>query len=353
MADQDKHSKTEEPTGKRLHDAKEKGNFPRSREVASLVVIIVAAGVLFVTGGSIVLVIKESTKAVFASISTHDVTTTGVHVMMIKFATSIGLALAPFLIIMVGIGIAVNLSQGGSTISWNKIGFDFERLSPLKGFQRLFNTESVFEAFKSILKIALVGYVAFRALRNEIPNAINLMGDFSEITDFITHISFKVVLSICEVMIVLVAIDIGMVRWRFMQNLMMTKNEVRDEQKESEGDAQIKGRMKQMHLERARRRLMQIIPDADVIITNPTHYAVAIKYEREKMWAPIVIAKGADFLALKIKEIGRESRITLVENRFLARELYSRVKEGEEIPEALYSAVAEVLAYVYGLKGKG
>jgi flagellar biosynthetic protein FlhB len=134
--------------------------------------------------------------------------------------------------------------------------------------------------------------------------------------------------------------------------MRMTKEEVKQENKDSEGDQQTKGKIRRLQFEQSRRRLMKIIPTADVIITNPTHFAVALKYDRERMAAPIVIAKGADNLALRIKEIARENRVMLVENRFLARELYASVKEGHEVPEKLYGAVAEVLAYVFGLKGK-
>ena len=153
-------------------------------------------------------------------------------------------------------------------------------------------------------------------------------------------------------MLVLSALDLAFIKWRFIQSLKMTKQEVKEETKESEGDPQIKGKIRRMQFEQSRRRLKQVIPTADVIVTNPTHFAVALKYDRDKMGAPIVIAKGVDHMAQQIKAIARESKVMLVENRFLARELYAQVKEGQEIPEALYAAVAEVLAYVYSLKGK-
>ena len=146
--------------------------------------------------------------------------------------------------------------------------------------------------------------------------------------------------------------DLMFVKWRFIENLKMTKQEVKDEMKDLEGDPQIKGKIRSLRLAQHRRRLRKIIPTADVVITNPTHYSIALKYDRDTMAAPVVIAKGMDYLALKIKEIAREHKVMLGENRFLARELYAQVKEGDEIPEALYAAVAEVLAYVYSIKGK-
>jgi flagellar biosynthetic protein FlhB len=198
-----------------------------------------------------------------------------------------------------------------------------------------------------------VAYVAYRTLRQETEGIVFLGGrDITEIIDSFGHIAFKLILHIGGILLVLGILDYFFVRWRFTQNIKMTKHEVKEESKETEGDPQIKRKMRSIHMERARRRYLQIIPTADVVITNPTHFAVALKYDRERMYAPVVIAKGADYLAQKIKEIARENKVMLVENRFLARELYAQVKEGEAIPEALYAAVAEVLAYVYGLKGK-
>jgi flagellar biosynthetic protein FlhB len=152
-------------------------------------------------------------------------------------------------------------------------------------------------------------------------------------------------------MIVQAVLDLAFVKWNYLQNLKMTKEEVKKEAKDTDGDPHVRGRQKKLRYERAYRRLRQIIPTADVVVTNPTHYAVALKYDRNRMGAPVVLAKGVDHLAQRIKAMARENNVMLVENRFLARELYASVKEGQEIPESLYVAVAEVLAYVYGIKG--
>ena len=176
--------------------------------------------------------------------------------------------------------------------------------------------------------------------------------DIQTIFDFVGHIAFKIVTHTCGIMIVLGIFDMLYVKWRYIENLKMTKQEVKDENKESEGSPEVKGKIRKMQFQMARRRMTKIIPLADVVITNPTHFAVALKYDRQKMIAPVVLAKGMDIMAEAIKKIAREHSITLVENRFLARELYDQVQENEPIPEALYAAVAEVLAYVYKLKGK-
>ena len=176
--------------------------------------------------------------------------------------------------------------------------------------------------------------------------------DIETIFNFVGHIAFKIVIHTCGIMIILGILDMLYVKWRYIENLKMTKQEVKDENKESEGNPEVKGRIRKLQYQMARRRMTKIIPQADVVITNPTHYAVALKYDRQKMAAPVVLAKGVDIMAEAIKKIAREHHITLVENRFLARELYEQVEENEPIPEALYAAVAEVLAYVYKLKGK-
>jgi flagellar biosynthetic protein FlhB len=176
--------------------------------------------------------------------------------------------------------------------------------------------------------------------------------DIETILSYVGHIAFKIVTHTCGILIILGILDLIYVKWRYIENLMMTKQEVKNEHKDQEGSPEIKGQIKKMQYQMARRRMTKIIPTADVVITNPTHYAIALKYDRERMIAPVVIAKGVDIMAQAIKKIAQENKITLVENRFLARELYDQVDENEAIPESLYAAVAEVLAYVYRLKGK-
>jgi flagellar biosynthetic protein FlhB len=219
--------------------------------------------------------------------------------------------------------------------------------------KKKFNADALAEFFKSILKLSVVAIVAYQTLRKEIEGLIFLgSGDISEIMESFGRIAFSLVMHVGGILLVIGMLDYFFVRWRFTQNIRMTKHELKEENRESEGDPQVKRKMRSIQMLRARKRYRKIIPTADVVITNPTHYAVALKYDRDRMYAPVVIAKGADFLAQKIKEIARENKVMLVENRFLARELYAQVKEGAEIPEALYAAVAEVLAYVYGIKGK-
>ena len=351
MADEDKHSKTEKPTSKKISDAQSKGSMPRSREMTSAITLISAMIALYVSSGMILSTMKRSMRDIFGGLATIDITYAGVHNLMIKQFAYIAIMLAPFVLIVVAAGVAVEIGQGGVNFSTEKLKFDLGKLNPIQGFGRLLNKDSIFEVAKSFMKLIIVGYMAYRIMSEEMDAIIYLVDrDLQGILEFIGHLSFKIVLHTCGVLIVLAVIDLAFVKWRFLDNLKMTKQEVKDEHKNSEGDPALKGKLKQKQFQMARRRMRQIIPTADVVVTNPTHYAVALKYDRLRMGAPVVLFKGVDQMALQIKILARDSNITLVENRFLARELYGQVEEGGEIPEGLYAAVAEILAYVYSLK---
>ena len=352
MAD-DKHSKTEKPTGKKISDAKSKGKAPRSREMTSAISLIAAMIALYATSGMILSTLKRNMREIFGGLAGIDLSYAGAHALMIKEFGYLALILTPFMLIVLGAGLLVNLGQGGVTISSEKLKFDLGRLNPIQGMGKLFNKDSLFEVAKSFVKLAIVSYMAYKILTEEMEGIIYLVDqDLSGILEFIGHLAFKIVLHTCGVLIILAVIDLAFVKWRFLDNLKMTKQEVKDEHKNAEGDPAVKSKLKQKQFQMARRRMRQIIPTADVVVTNPTHYAVALKYDRTRNAAPIVLFKGVDQMALQIKILAKESNVMMVENRFLARELYSQVEEGSEIPEGLFSAVAEILAYVYSLKGK-
>lgn len=354
MADIDRHSKTEQPTGKRLEDARQKGNVPRSEELSNTIGLAVAFIALYTMGSFIFATMKSTTRDLLSNMGAQEVTQTGVYSLFLKLALTFSMTVGPFVIVIVVAGIVTSIAQtGGLVISGQPLSFNLDRLNPVNGMGKLFNKNSLFTTFKSFVKILIVGFMAYKILRQEIESILFLtQSDITGIIDFVGHISFKLVLHTCGVMLILAIIDYAFVKWRYIEDLKMTKQEVKDELKSQEGDPKIKGRIRQAQLEAARRRLRKVIPTADVIITNPTHFAIALKYDRDRMAAPVVLAKGADFMAQRIKEIARENKVMLVENRPLARELYAQVEEGQEIPETLYAAVAEVLAYVYSIKGK-
>ena len=310
---------------------------------------------LYIFGSFMMDGLKQSTVKVLSTIGTFQLTPANIHVLMMSIFGTIVLLLAPIIVTISATAVLSSLIQDNGRLEFtlSRIKFNFDKLNPLNGFSRLFNKDALVEMLKSFLKLSVVAWIAYGVMRDEMQNiAVLAAADIMTIFTFIGHIAFKIVTHTCGLMIVLGLFDMLYVKWRYTENLKMTKQEIKDEQKESDGNPETKSKIKRVQFQMARRRMTKIIPLADVIITNPTHFAVALKYDRMKMAAPIVLAKGMDLMAEAIKKIAREHKITLVENRFLARELYDQVKENEPIPEGLYAAVAEVLAYVYKLKGK-
>lgn len=353
MSEGDKHSKTEQPTQRKLSEAKQKSSPPLSRDMSATVSLLVSMVVLYSLGGRMFSGLKENCRDIFAGMGTATITETSAYSLLLRQFLFFGELLAPFLLMVMVAGIAGVIVQGGVSFSTERLQLKFENLNPVTGFQRFFKREAAVEGIKSIIKISIVGFIAYRVLRDEMDGMLYLSDtDIRGIFNFISHMAFKIVIHACGVMIIMAVLDLAFVKWNYLQNLKMTKEEVKKEAKDTEGDPHLKGKIKKLRYERAYRRLRQIIPTADVVVTNPTHFAVALKYDRNRMAAPIVLAKGVDHLAQRIKTMARENNVMLVENRFLARELHANVKEGEEIPESLYVAVAEVLAYVYGIKGK-
>jgi flagellar biosynthetic protein FlhB len=262
--------------------------------------------------------------------------------------------LAPVITVIIVTAIVAHMVQdnGRFEFRWTRVTLDLTKLNFIKGFGKLLNRDAVMEMVKSMLKLSVIGYIAYLVLKDELQNITVLAeADVDGILAYTGHVAFKIVTHTCGIMIVLGILDMLYVKWRYMDNLKMTKQEVKDEHREMEGNPEVKGKIKRLQYQAAKRRLVKIIPTADVVITNPTHFAVALKYDRSKMVAPTVIAKGMDDMAQAIKALAKEHNVVLVENRFLARELYEQVAENKEVPESLYAAVAEVLAYVYRLKG--
>jgi flagellar biosynthetic protein FlhB len=352
MADEDKESKTEQPTQKRINEAQRESGPPHSRDFTATVTLIVGIVTLYAAGGFMVGLLQGFWREIFTLSGTYSLDNGGVEKILIRSMLTTGVVLAPFMIAVTAAGLMAAVSQGVS-FNFDRLSLKLNKLNPLEGFGRIINKQAAVEGLKSVLKIIIVGYVAYRVVKNEMVDIAGLSeGGIEGIATFFARASLRLVLHTCGVLLVLALLDLFFVKWFFLQNLKMTKQEVKEERKQSDGDPHIKQKMKQMHMERLRRRLRKVVPTADVIVTNPTHFAVALRYDRSTMVAPVVIAKGMDEMALKIKDIAREHRVMMVENRFLARELYAQVKEGEAIPEGLYAAVAEILAYVYSLKGK-
>ena len=254
---------------------------------------------------------------------------------------------------MFGFAIAFLLTiyQVGWKVSTETMKPEFSKFNPINGFKRIFSMNSLFELAKSILKVGIIAYITYTSLKDEANNLFILYEiSLNQAIALVGEIILNVGLKIAIVFIFVGVVDYFYQKWKFSEEMKMTKQEVKDEYKNTEGDPQIKGRIRQKMREASQRRMMQDVPKADVVITNPTHFAVAIKYDAEVSSAPVVVAKGEDYLAQKIKEVAKENHVEIVENKPLARMLYYNVDIGAEIPPELYQSVAEVLAMVYHMK---
>ncbi len=352
--------KTEEPTQKKLTDARKEGQVAKSQELSNAVSLIFVFLLLRIVGFSIGTQFLEFINWVYEGIPDHIGLTNG-EVSVKDFCNYINicalkmlLILLPVLLVGFAVSIIVNLVQVKWAPTTKPLQPKLNKLSPLSGIKRLFSPEKLFELLKSVVKIVCIGYMAYITLRDKI-GMILLLENFSLkegvglVLETVLDMGFRI-----SILYLVVAIgDYAYRRWKFHKDMMMSKQEVKDEYKNAEGDPQIKGKIRQKMREASQRRMMAAIPQADVVITNPTHFAVALRYDTSIAPAPIVVAKGADLIAKKIKEIAKENDVEIVENKPLARMIYHNVELGAVIPPELYQAVAEVIAFVYNLKNKG
>ena len=343
--------KTEEPTAKKRADAAKKGQVGRSTELTTAFVLLVGFFVLKLFWEYIYGNIAGYTIYIYGHLSqsmdTESISELFLGIMLLLAKTSLPIMLAIMLM-----GLAINFYQVGLIFSTEKLEPKLSNLNPINGFGRLFSKRSLVELVKSLFKIAIIGAFLYNYLKDEIPFLPQFIYyDLATSLQEISKIVFMMVFQIIAVIMVLGVLDYAYQKWQTTQDLKMTKQEVKDEFKQSEGDPQIKGKIRSKQREMAMARMMQEVPKADVIVTNPTHFAVALQYHKG-MPAPVVVAKGQDLVAQRIKDIGREHRIAIVENKPLARALYATVDLGAEVPQELYQAVAEVLAYVYRLKNR-
>jgi len=347
--------KTEKPTPRRRRESREKGQVFHSREINSAILLVLAFYTLKRSGSYIYENIAVYFKKVYTEYLIMDDLLEGANLW--NFITEAFMILAktvaPILGVVLATGLIISYAQVGFLFTVKTLQPSFNKLNPINGFKRLFSLHAVMELFKSIAKICIVGYVAYTYIKEEIDKIVLLLDmDIFEITAYISNLLINIAIRMGTVLIVLGAVDYFF-QWRqHEKRLMMTKEEVKEEFKQTEGNPQIKSRIRQKQRQISMRRMMAEIPKADVVITNPTHYAVALKYDISIASAPVVVAKGQDYIALRIKEIARENNVEIVENKPLARSLYDSTDIGETIPPELFQAVAEVLAFVYNLKNK-
>jgi flagellar biosynthetic protein FlhB len=264
-----------------------------------------------------------------------------------------GLIVIPIMLSVTVLGIAANVAQTGFFISWEKLKFNFGKLNPSSGLSRIFSKNGLMELARSVVLVLVISYISYQVVIQYTPLYPRLvLMDVKQLLYWTGQICYQVCLRVAVFLMLLAIGDYFFQRHRFLEQMKMTKQEVKDEFKEMEGDPFTKGRIRRIQREAARKRMMSAVPQADVVITNPTHYAVALSYDVEKMEAPVVVAKGVGFLAIKIKELAQKHDIPMVENRTLAQALYKTVEIGATIPMSLYKAVAEILAYIYKTRNK-
>jgi flagellar biosynthetic protein FlhB len=353
MADESFQEKTEQATPKKKEDARNKGQAAKSKEVSSIAILAAGTIYLFFNAGELTDKLGANIKQTFINIPQITSGDMGLDTYMSQTIQNFLVMILPILILLVVVSLAANLLQTGFILSVEPLTPDLSKIDPVKGFGKIISKRSMAELLKSIFKIVIVGWAAFSILKNDYSLMIPLMyQDNVQIMSMLGRISLKVVTRCCYVIFVLAVLDYLFQKWEFEQNLKMTKQEVKEEYKQTDGDPMIKSRIRSIQREMARRRMMKEVPKADVVITNPTHYAIALRYKpEEKMTAPKIVAKGADNIAMKIKEIALKHGIPMVENKPLAQNLY-KLDLGQEVPPNFYQAVAEILAYVYGLKKK-
>lgn len=348
--------KTEPATPKKLEKAREEGQTPKSQDLNTAILLFVLFLCLRVFGGFMLDRIYQSFHFFYNGISEYsreEFTVARAEGLLIYGLEDIVIICLPILAFSFLGAFIVNVVQVKWKITMKPLMPKPSKISPISGMKRMFSKDKLFELLKAVLKVGILFYVVYSSLKDEWGLILNiyqleLLQAVVLIVDTVLGISFK----ISAVFLVLAFADWMYQKHKFNNEMKMTKQEVKDEYKNTEGNPQIKGQIRRKMQEASRRRMMQELPEADVVITNPTHLAVALKYDKEEAEAPIVIAKGADYMAARIREVAKENKIEIVENKPLARMLYHNVELGEPIPPELYQMVAEILAYVYGLQGK-
>ncbi|TGB04791.1 flagellar biosynthesis protein FlhB [Halobacillus salinus] len=345
--------KTEKATPKKREDTRKKGQVPKSQDVNTGFLLLLVFGILFLLGPSMKDTMTGMYEHAFRENMLRDVTENQVHTVFVEMTWEISKVIAPIMGVAIVAGVASNLLQVGVMFTGEPLKMDLKKLDPIQGAKKIFSARALVELVKSLLKISMVGVITFSIIwanKNHMMNAsqksVEAALSFFGTTTIIMGLASALALLILSV------IDYTYQRYDHEKNIRMSKKDIKDEHKNIEGDPQIKSKIKEKQRQMSSARMMSEVPEADVVITNPTHYAIAIKYDEERSDAPIVVAKGVDFVAQKIKEIAKANDVMQVENRPLARAMYADSEVDQPIDEKFFKAVAEILAYVYRLEKK-
>ena len=347
--------RTEKATPRKKQKAREKGQVLQSREISSAIVLLIVFVSIKILGGYMF----DEVKAFFrlcAGELAINIDVESINELMRLFGlvlTQLIKIIGPIFVIVLVVSITASFAQVGALFTLEPLKPKFSKLNPINGIKRIFSLRGLAELVKSLMKIAIIGIVAWQSIRAEENYIVKLMDqDLAVAAVYISSTAIDVAIKICAMMLIIAILDYGYQWWQYEKDLRMTKQEVKEEYREMEGSPEIRQRIRQKQREMSMRRMLSEVPKADVVITNPTHYAVAIQYDAEKAPAPVVIAKGIDFMALRIRDIAKDNGVETVENKPLAQVLYKSVDIGQQVPPELYQAVAEILAFVYQLKGK-
>ena len=348
---EDGSEKTESASSKKLQDARNKGNIPRSKDLSAALLLIVAAATIYGTGTLLVrdLAVLFDFNFLLERADAFDLSRMIFH--LYESVVTMMDSMVVLMSVLAVAGIVGSIALGGLNFAWEPLTPKLSKMNPIAGLKKMFSVQSLVELLKSIAKVTLVGVVATIVLNYFLPETLGLT--FQSIQLSISHGIDIVIWSFIFVTLALAliaAIDVPFQVWSHKEKLKMTKQEVKDEFKQQEGDPMVRGRIRQLQRQAAMNRMMSDVPDADVIITNPTHFSVALKYDQTGGAAPVLLAKGGDFIALKIREVGNHYDIPVIQSPALARAVYHHTEIGEEIPQGLFKVVAQLLAYVYQLR---
>ncbi|MDA3904176.1 MAG: flagellar biosynthesis protein FlhB [Desulfuromusa sp.] len=350
MAEESGQERTEEATAKRRQDFREKGQVAQSKEVATAALLTLSLLLWVFYARNFWAELQKIYTGLLHFMAEFQATPIGVVNLAWEMGAVMAKLLWPIFLLTMLVGFFSSFLQVGPLFSTKVFKPELSKFDPIKGMAKFVSKRSAVELIKSLSKIILIGFVAYKTVANEFETALTLsLLDLNQTLIFLGQVAFLVMGKTCGIMIALAAIDFMFSRYEMEQKMKMTKQEIKEEFKETEGDPQLKARVRSVQQQMARKRMMAEVPTADVIVTNPTHLSIAISYQRSDMNAPKIIAKGADHMAFRIREIAREHKIPIIENKPVARALYKQ-EVGEEIPEEMFTAVAELLAYVYGLK---
>jgi len=346
-------NRTEDPTPRRIQEAREEGNIAYSRELNAAAALLLGGWLLQLMGKRMLADMQGLFN--WSRIMNPPASLDGAWLfeVMVSNLAQIGPTVGIFVSGLLLVGVVVSLVQTGFLFAHKRLGFDLKRINPAQGFKRIFSAQGLVELVKSILKLTVIAWVAYGFVKKHLQDLLGLIGmDFAAAQATWVKLSFSLILRVGGAYILLAAADYMYQRWQHTRSLRMTKEEVKEEIKQREGDPLVKGRIRRERMRMAQRRMMSRVPEADVIITNPTHLAIAVKYDPEIMNAPVVLAKGEYKIAERIVQIAQEQGIPVTQNIPLARALFYSVGIDQEIPPELYVAMAELLAYIYRMEGK-